>query len=358
LAQSLNRISKNENQLYLVITLKEKAAENLDNLILNFPKSLWYDDAVKLRIALAGDLFMIGDKEQKKKQREIIDKLWTEKYKHKADIKHSFDVLTEMEPEAALDAIKLFLEDEKFKQSPNLKKEIITLIGNHFPEKGMKLLYDFERNDPDESVRKLASLTIDHIDMIEIPVHLNYFCYAAALKDEEEYKRLPENKSLIFSMPKTNLTNKKKVEKAVKRFFNNELTDVKFVCNALGSTNLQFKFNLLNYKLGALNYKLNFLANAVEGHSALEKGKIDKLFQFGSVSHNIIGFRVQHLSDGFMKDYDQISGKIRFFDKENKKEFIVPYIVDNTRDKLIAMRKGEKVAIIVLQFESEEDLEL
>ncbi len=352
LAQSLNKLTKNSTELYLVIALKDEAADNLDILLHKFPNSLWCDDAEKLRITIAGDLFMIGDKKQKKKQSEFIDKFCIKKAKDKTDMRlFSYDVLTKLKPEVALAAIERLLEEEKIQQSPVLRKELIALLGTHFPEKGMELLYNFEKNDPDESVRKLASQTIDQIDMIDIPVHLNYFCYAAEFKNGNEFKRLPENKSMIYSIPKTNSTNKRKVEKAAKRFFNNKLTNVKFVSNAFGLTNIYFKLN-------KLNYKLNLLRNVAEGHGTFDALKNYKFSQFGSMSHNISGFRVQPLDDDFTKDYDQISGKIKFFDKENEKEYIIPYTVNNSHDKLIAMRKGNNVAIMVLQFESEEDLEL
>ena len=59
--------------------------------------------------------------------------------------------------------------------------------------------------------------------------------------------------------------------------------------------------------------------------------------------------------EGFKKEYDQISGSVIFRDVESDKEYKISYTVDDMHDKLVAIRKDDEVALMVLQFESEED---
>ncbi|MDH5745278.1 MAG: outer membrane protein assembly factor BamD, partial [Candidatus Aminicenantes bacterium] len=65
LAQSLNRISKDEVDKDKVIALKEEAVQKLELLIGQYPESVWTDDAQELRVEIAGELALIGRTEYK-----------------------------------------------------------------------------------------------------------------------------------------------------------------------------------------------------------------------------------------------------------------------------------------------------
>ncbi len=62
--------------------------------------------------------------------------------------------------------------------------------------------------------------------------------------------------------------------------------------------------------------------------------------------------------DSVQTEYFEIRAQASFLDTYREKEYLKDFVVDETRGRLLGMRSGDRVAILVVQFESlEEPLE-
>ena len=309
LAQCLNKISKDQVDKDKVIELKEEAVNKLDLLIQQFPKSVWLDDAQELRMEISGELALIGKTEYKK----IIQQIYETQEKTETDLKLiALNSLIELEPETAIPFLKKIIETDK---DPQVRKKVVLLLGKKYTHGIITLLEDVSKKDPDREVREEAGYWLEQIKIRSIPVSLNYDVFSAQLPDASEFKRIPEKKMNIFTLPRGKPGDEERVKKEVNTLFNNKLLDL----------------------------------------TRQSSGRADVLmtiFDF-SISHRISGFRLQFIKEGFEKDFDHISGKVLFQDLDDNKNYYASYSVDNKNEKLLAMRNGDQVALMFLQFESE-----
>lgn len=309
LAQSLDKTSADETNPQKVIVLKEEAIHKLDTLLDQYPESSWHDDAETLKIEISGQLALMGKKEHER----FIQEFLANKDKDLTDAKlAALKELAELSPEAAIPALETALRNEK---DPSVRLKCVYLLANSFPDEALAILSSVEYTDPDQNVREEISKTLERIKVRLIPVQVNYYVYTGELDDRSELERIPENDLKSFDLPKIKSTNKKGVQKALEKFFHDELTNLQFAASSFGA---------------------------------------GETFNF-SVSHNVGGFNVSMLAEGYRKEYDQISGTVRFKDLDSEKTYKVPYNVDKNSEALLATRKGNKVALMVLQFESHEE---
>jgi len=309
LAQCLNKISKDQVDKDMVIELKEEAVKKLDLLIQQYPGSVWLDDAQELRIEISGELALIGKTEYKK----IIQHIYETQEKTETDLKLiALNSLIELEPEAAIPFLKKIIETDK---DPQVRKKVILLLGKKYTHGVITLLEDVSKKDPDREVREEASYWLEQIKIRSIPVSLNYYVFSAQLTDASEFKQIPENKMNIFTFPRGKPGDEDRVKKEINALFNNKLLD---------------------------------LTRQSGGRADI----LVTIFDF-SVSHKISGFRLQFLKEGFEKSYDHISGKVLYQDLDDNKNYYAPFTVDGENEKLLAMRNGDQVALMFLQFESE-----
>lgn len=312
LAQSINKLSRKEEDPEKVIALKERAIDELNLLIDHGPESPWMDDAQALKIEMSGELALMGREEHRGYIEEIIET----HNKKESDLKmFALNELIELKPSAAIPILENILSNES---DPAVRKKGLLLLALNFSEEALDILLEVERQDPDSTVRNEAASWLRQIKSRSIPVQLNYYGYVARLKDREDHELIPENRLNIYKLPPIRSKSKRKVEKAIAGFFNKKLSDLKFATNSFGGVDY----------FGSMN-----------------------------ISHNLAGFRIRVLQEGFVKEYDRISGKVSFYDTEEEKEHKAAYTVDSRHDRLLAMRRGEEVAVLVLQFESNEETE-
>ena len=309
LAQCLNKISKDMVDKDKVIELKEEAVKKLDFLIQEYSRSVWLDDAQELRIEISGELALIGKTEYKK----IIQRVYETQEKTETDLKLiALNSLIELEPEAAIPFLKKIIETDK---DPQVRKKVVLLLGKKYTHGVITILEDVSKKDPDREVREEASYWLEQIIIRSIPVSLNYYVFSAQLTDASEFKQIPENKMNIFTLPRGKPRDEDRVKKEINTLFNNKLLD---------------------------------LTQQSSGRADI----LMTIFDY-SVSHKISGFRLQFLKEGFEKDFDHVSGKVLFHDLEDNKNYYASYSVGNENEKLLAMRNGDRVALMFLQFESE-----
>jgi hypothetical protein len=308
LAQSLNRMSRDEVYKEKVIALKEEAFQKLELLIGQYPESVWIDDAKVLRIEIAGELALIGKTEYK----SIIQQIYETGEKTETELKlTAAKSLITLEPEASISLLKGILLKEKDLQ---LRKNIVLLLGKKYNRTVLTLLEDVSKNDPDREVREEASYWLEQIKIRSIPVNLNYYLFSAHLTDPSELKRIPENRMNYYTLPRIEPGDEDRTRKEINSLFNGKLQDLRRQSN----------------------------------------GRADVLMEmFGSsVSHKLHGFLINFPTEGFEKAYDHFSGKVFFRDLEAGKDYYAPFTAGDENETLLAMRRANGVVLMFLQFES------
>ncbi len=314
LAQSLNRMSRDEVYKDKVIALKEDAFQKLEHLIGQYPDSVWIDDAKVLRVEIAGELALIG----KIEYTSIIQHIYEKGKKTETELKLiALNSLIMLEPEASIPLLKGILVKEKDLQ---VRKNIVLLLGKKYDRSVLTLLEDVSKNDPDREVREEASYWLEQIKIRSIPVNLNYYLFTAHLTDPAELKRIPENKINYYTLPRIKPGDEERSKKEIINFFNGKLLDLR---------------------------RQSF-------------GRADILMaMFGSsVSHKLHGFLINFPKEGFEKAYDHFSGKVLFRDLEARKDYFAPFTAKDENETLLAMRRANGVVLMFLQFESRLEPEL
>ena len=362
LAKSLDKLSTGKKSLGPLLEMKEEAIKNLDLLLNNHAESLWRDDAQASKKELSGQLALLGTE----KHRRYLDEVAASQDVNEADLKRTaLNSLKYLEPEIAVPLLKKIIKTEK---NPVVRKESIILFSWEHPEKTLDIIHDVAETDPDASVRKEAAYLVEQVEMENLPVHLNYFSFGAKFKDSTFYNLLPENTPKILNIARSKSNSKKSVQKAIKRFFDDKLIDLKSVEMSIGSlrsrsprsytieASRQSKIDevLKNYLQEYSEQKTktairNILTEAFKYLEYLDYGMGTTSFR------RIHGFHIMPIGEGFTKEYDLIRGNVLFRDIDLDKEHKISYTLDDLHDKLFVIRKGDKVAMLVLQFESEEN---
>ncbi|MDH5384721.1 MAG: HEAT repeat domain-containing protein [Candidatus Aminicenantes bacterium] len=315
LAQSLNRISKDEVDKDKVIALKEEAVQKLELLIGQYPESVWTDDAQELRVEIAGELALIGRTEYK----SILQHIYETEKKTETDLKLvALNSLIELEPEAAIPILKEIIETDK---DPQVRKKVVLLLGKTYTQGVITLLEDVSKNDPDREVREEAFYWLEQVKNRSIPVNLHYYLFSAQLTDPSELKRIPENRMNYYTLPRIKRRDEERAKKEIMNFFNGKISDL-------------------------------------ERQSHLEANVL--MAMFGSSFYSKLhGFLINFPTEGFKKTYDLFSGKVHFKDLETGKDYDAPFTADDKNETLLAMRHGNDLVLMFLQFESqlEPDLE-
>lgn len=319
LARSLYKQAGEEKQADAVIRLGELAVENLDRLLQKHDEGLWADDATALRIEIVGALAVLGLERHKKYIEEI---LLDQDVRRSELVTAALETLGKLEPEAALPLLEQVLNSQR---DPAIRKQAVQVVGAFFGEEGLDLLRHVENSDPDEAVRQEATVCRKRIQMESIPVELNYFGYTAELKSNHHL--IPEGELNSYDFPALETQSKRKIEKEVEKLFDGKLTDVKFATSVTSDLDLQKELSREGLQM--------------------------------RVSHNLHGFLIEIPKDSVQREYFEIRAKASFVDTYRDREYLKDFVVDETQGRLLAMRSGDRVAILVLQFESlEEPLEI
>jgi len=305
LAQSLDKLSRNETDPQTMISLKEMAMEKLNILIEEFPQSIWCDDAWALKVEISGMLAVLG----KSESRETIQKIARSEAETDMHLKMlGLNALLDLEPNVAISLLKQILADEK---EPSLRKRALLLLVRHYSEASLAAVASAAQKDPDEEVRKVAAFWVKQINRFRIPTALNYYVLEARIKELDKAEMFPEDKVSVFELPRTRLRSEKEMESTVQRYFRRELKSFHFRAGVYG--------NVYTYERKP-----------------------------SCMAHDIV---INVFIDTEEKTPQSIKGKIRFYDNERQKEFWVSYDISDKNETLLAVRRGNNVALLVLQFE-------
>jgi hypothetical protein len=156
----------------------------------------------------------------------------------------------------------------------------------------------------------------------------------------------------------------KQIEKTLKPFFNNRLKNLKLAASSQGGlmfpliTPFKNGFHISRgvplYPHDVVHATVNKTVNKIIIQSMADQFHIRE-GQPISVYHTVSGFLIGVLGEGFEKTVDYISGKVSVQNKAKDEVHKISFTVDESDDKLLAIRDGNDVALMVLRFESDDD---
>ena len=309
LAQSLNMLSKSAGEEGNIIRLKKEAVHKLNELIQQFPKSLWWDDGMALRLELATQLVLSGQDSYK----SYIDAAVKMQRKTERDIKlQALNSLIELDPDYVLPIFQRILETDP---DPDVRKKSVSLLGRFLSRRGMELLEKVSRSDKDKEVREEAASWIERSRIQAIPVQLNYYVYGCRLLDESLDKCFPEDKVQVMSLPPTPVGDIEGLLDGVRELFESKVSP--FIKSANGS------LPYFGYFAGDRQMR---------------------------ITHRAGDYRLWIRPDKLQIAADQIQGEVRFWHDKTNKELNQSFRLKNEDDKVLVVRSGDRISLLILQF--------
>jgi hypothetical protein len=305
LGRSFDRLARDEKTVARVIELKTRAAETLDRMIRQFPKSLWRDDAQELRVTIAGELAVLGVSSERK----IVEEAARSQNKTELEVRRvALNSLGKLDPKTAIPALRDLLATEP---DPGLRKECVSILGRKSPSDVSAILENAARSDADESVRDEARYWLEKIRVRLIPVQLNYYCFEVRLSDPSQYGKVPEGAVASFPLAHGRAGGKSAAKEGTKKVFSGGISFTGSKASSEGASDV-------------------FEVMRNEGTTVL-------------TSHRIGGFQMSLEGGSITKTPESISGRVLVDD------MVSPFKVDRQSDVLLAARRGERLAVMYLE---------
>jgi len=305
LGRSFDRLAREEETVVRVIELKTRAAETLDRMIREFPKSLWRDDAQELRVAIAGELVALGVSSERK----IIEEAVRSQDKTEIEVRRiAMNSLAKLDPKTAVPALRDYLATEP---DPQLRKTCVSILGRKSPFEVSAILEDVARNDQDEGVRNEARYWLEKLRVRLIPVQLNYYCFGIRLTDPSDYGKVPEGKITAFSLPHGRPGSTSAAKAGIRAIFSGRMSFSGSMATSEGASDV-------------------FEVMRAEGTTVL-------------TSHRIADFRIGLEGGSIVKTPENISGRVLMDTMASD------FKVDLKNDILLAARRGDRLAVMYLE---------
>jgi len=306
LGRSLDRLARREKERTAIVALKTKAAETLDRMIGEFPESLWRDDARELRLAIAGELAILGVSSE----RTVVENAVRSQNASEIELRRiALRSLVKLDPRTALPVMSDFLETEP---DPELRKEGVALLGRRFTSEVIGLLESVAGKDANEDVRREAEYWLAKIRTRLIPIQLNYYCYEVRLTDTSNDGKVPEGKIASFSPLHSRAGSEGRVKGEIGRIFGGRISFSGSKATSMGATEI---YEILKISEGTTM----------------------------RTSHRINDFRLALDGGSIAKTPDSIDGQV-FFDAQ-----AAAFKVDRRNDALLAARRGDRLALMYLE---------
>jgi hypothetical protein len=305
LAQSLDKLSRLETDSERMLRLKEMASDKLDLLIKQFPRSPWLEDARALKLEISTMLAALGKSGPKDDVRRIAESGDSNDTSLKL---LGLNALLDLEPSAAFPLLEQILAGEK---EPSLRKKAIFLLARHFSEESLAAVTNAARTDPSEDVRKEAAFWAAQMSFFRVPTALNYYVFEAQIDDLVRAARFSEKEVAVLRLPRSPLRDEKAMEKTAKAAFRGELKRFRHVAGVFGAV------------------------------STGERRPSCK-------AHEIV---ISVFIDPKKKTAQSIGGRVRFVDQARQLEFWASYETGSAGETVLAARRGNKVSLLILQFE-------
>jgi hypothetical protein len=290
LAYCSNRMAVKEIDPENVISLLEEASNQLKVLSQEYPESLWQDDGQKLMSDITVVLDLMRNKEMKKIH---------------------LDALVDFQPEVAIPVFQNVLASP----DPEIRKQAVSLLGRYFSSSAQELLKKVVRSDKDKDVRQEAEFLLERAGARKISARLNYQIYGCRLLDEDQYALFPEDKIRTIDLPPIESGDAEALFDAVREVFQGETSRLS------SSANGQMPFS--DYYSGGRELRITNRAG-------------DYLIWFDQ--------------DKLRLSSRDVRGEVQFRHSETNKIFDTSFLLKKGDNKLIAMRSGDRLSLIILQF--------
>jgi hypothetical protein len=175
-----------------------------------------------------------------------------------------------------------------------------------------KILAEIAHTDKDERVRSRAASLAELERQRQIPVRLRYYIYGSRLLDETLFSKFPEKKILTFSLSRSREGDAQ---------------------------------SLLNKAAGIFGEKLSKPIGSA-------KGTLRPAMTVSSAItvNNALDYELWISPEALRTSTDRISGEVRFTHKTSGEKHTASFLVDGKEDKLLAMRSGGNVSLLIFQF--------
>jgi hypothetical protein len=313
-AQCLNRISKSEKDIDRVISLKEEAILRLNDLIERFKQEGWASEAAVLRSKLSRDLSFFGRPEFSIDIRAFVVP-FDERTREVSRPGWLTQAVAQLTPEAAFPVL---LRLGRSDPSPEVRTRAHFLLAQDYRVIALPELLAASTSDPDENVRREAASLVERIRMSEIPVTLGSYVFAARLSNRPGGKAIEEGIVNVVELPH-GIPGEDNAKSAIQALWGDKILEI-----TLGVR----KPEITPEYLGALSESI----------------------------HRIADLDINFVNSDFKKEPVRISGSLRVRDVRAKRDLVQAYSVDPGRDQIMAVRKGDKAAFILFQFEPQTEI--
>ena len=311
LASSLNMLSKNRKGKE-IIALKEAAMERLIELIDLFPKSLWRDDGMALRIEIASQLILMGQNEYT----PIIDEAVQTQNKDALRLRIlALNSLAGLDESYVRPLIENILKTDP---DTEIRKNCVKILAQHFSDSSFGLLKELAAGDADREVEKEAKDWIDRISRSRIPVYMKYNVFGSRFLDESLYGKFPEGQVQTIILSDEGPVASRTLTNLVSPVFDGKLSAMSSSAD------------------GVIPYPGLFLQSSMT-----------------KTSNRAGDYMLWIKPDEFDVTEDRISGVVEFMHRQTKTKTNVPFQLNKGEIKLLTTRSGNTISILVIQFESE-----
>ena len=311
LAQSLDQMSREAKGREAVVRFKKAAVDHLRTLIETYPASLWKEDAATLRVEIAGTLVLLGEDSYK----SVIDEAARASGKSSLDIKlTAVAALADLDPKTALPVLRRELASEP---DAEVRLRAVRLLARFTAEDALPVLGEVVQKDKEERVRSEASSLVRLFERSRSPVRLRYFIYGSRLLDEGLETLLPDKEVQEFLLARSAQGAARALLAKARKVLGGEISSP--ASSANGTLPLSIDFSLTTqivHRAGDYNIWIN-----------------ERTMELGAA---------------------QIRGEIEFRHRESGEVFTRRFSVDPAHDKLLVVRSGANLSLLLFQFTGEQ----
>jgi hypothetical protein len=307
LAQSFDNLARDERGRDAVVRLKIAALEEIRKLVDGYPESLWRDDALAFRIEIAGELVLLGEESYQKDITEAV----ASRGRSSRDLKiQALSSLVNLDPATALPILERALKTD---EDSVVRQRCLSLLLMLPASDAEKALGEAARSDRDEKIRAEAATLLEQLRTSRLPFKLRYFIYGSKLHDGSLDSALPEGKAREYSLGRSSAGDAEAVLDKVHEVLGNKIS------TPLSSANGQLP--------------------------------ITPYFSRTSVTTHRAGDYWIRINDSELKvTPDRITGRIEFRNRATNDTFDRTFSVDRSADKLLVVRSGNSLSLLMFQF--------
>jgi hypothetical protein len=307
LAQSLDNLAGGEKGRDAVVRLKRAALEEIRKLVDGHPESLWKDDALALRIEIAGELVLLGEESY----RQIIASAIEGGGRSSRDLKiQALGSLAHLDPGTALPIILRALRTD---DDTVVRQRCLSLLLLLPATDAEKALEEAARSDRDEGIRAEAASLLEQLRTSRLPFKLRYFIYGSKVLDRSLHSSLPEGRPREYSLGRSSAGDAPAVLDRVSDVLGGKIS------TPLSSAN------------GQLPIAPSFSRTM-------------------TVTHRAGDYQVRIKDSELRISADRITGEIEFRNRATNDTFDQAFSVERNADKLVVVRSGDLLSLLMFQF--------